>query len=303
MFYIDDLLIENECYILEIGGKPIGRAPIKEDLVLRSSYEWQDTDIRSVVDLFMDSMKQTFKNFRQLQGHAQQFMGRVIADDPELAREGYKNIAAGKTPLDTKYLTIPLYVRSQSAYQLPSLTFIFVNKDDGTTHLEEAEKFLWQVSGVKKGEYEKTVIDENTGKKEVKTYETYFTPSNSNKPGYVYFKDGKPGDKAETSNGFTLRKGNLWLQDLSLSAMDFSLSKELNLQGYPQAIRITLTFKDTQRRYPAEAIKLLKMASNASKADIAALTERKEKPKPPEAKKGQNTTRANTRSTSGGRNA
>lgn len=301
MFYIDDLLTENECYILKIGDEIIGRAPIKEDFVLRSSYEWQDTDIRSVVDLFMDSMKQTFKNFRQLQGHAQQFMGRVIADDPALAKEGYKNIAEGKSPLDTKYLTIPLYVRSQSAYQLPSLTFIFVNKDDGITHLEKAEKFLWQVSGVKKGEYEETKWNEETKQKETTTYETYFTPSNSNKPGYVYYKDGKPGAQAANcSTGFTLVKGNLWLQDLSLSAMDISLSKELNLKGYPQAIRITLTFKDTQRRYPAEAIKLLKMAGQASKEEIAALTTKT--PKKPQEKKTQNTTRANTQTTSGGRN-
>lgn len=301
-FYIDDLLKSNDCYILELGGVVIGRAPINEDFTISSTYTWQQQDIRSIVDLFKDAMRQTFKNARQIQGHLQSIVA-AFTGNAKLQSDAYANISSGKAPLDTSYLTIPVLTHTKAEYSIPEMKFLFFNKDDSGQHIKDAENFLWEVSAVavdkvKRSEEVKDkkgkVVKDKNGNIVTQDYEirTYKTPRPGGKPGYYYKKSET--SQPETANGFTIVKGNIRLTELSLQKIDVSFSKELNLKGYPQAIRISLTYQDTQRRYPADSIELLRTVRGAS---ALAETKRRIPKQKPKEKKSTNSNTANASST------
>lgn len=250
MFYIDYLLEQDSscCYQLILNDKVIGRAPIKEDFSINTSYTWKDQDNRSVVDLIRDAMRQTFKNARQLQGHMQSVVAYATGDQ-KMRASAYANIATGKNPIDTTYLTTPTLAHTASTYNLPTMTFIFINKEDTTKHILDAENFLWHVSGALRKQDKKNI------------YEGYASQVQGPKPGYKFQKNGN--SKEETSSqGFKLKKGNLEVINISLQSLNVEFSRELNLDGFPQAIKITLGYKDTKRRYPADAIELVRMSGN-----------------------------------------
>lgn len=271
MFYIDDLLKNNnDCYILSITPKGkdeeiIGRAPIREDFVMNNTYTWVDQDNRNIMDLIFDQMRQEFKNAQQLQGHGKSAVGWLTGND-KLYRESYGDISRGKAPLDVSYMTKPVLRSTQSAYTIPQMTFIFVNKNDSKDHIKKAEEFLWKVTAavIKPKDPTTSETKNKDGSTTITTTTEYgySTPAPGYKPGYRYKENERA--KAQSASGFTITKGNIKLTNLSLDNIQLEVSKETDLKGYPQAIKITLSYKDTQRRYPYHAIQIVRELEESS---------------------------------------
>lgn len=267
MFYIDELYLSDasNCYTLYLKRKNlksiyIGKCFVSNNFAMDTAYTWSEKDTRNISEMFMDGLKQMFRNGEYLLGQAQDAASKVagVAGRSDLAEKAASasrsNIVHGLTPQYKDYNKIPLYEHSKTKHRLPDVTFIFVNKDDKDTMLTELQHFLLLVGGINMEDHTTTknvtVVNKKTKKTEKQTVVIHWNTSSwYAKGGEDYTLDNKD---YQDGQGFILKQGAMELSDLYLESCTVIFSKDTDMQGRPHSAQVQLKFIQPKNFWPSE---------------------------------------------------